>query len=367
MNPNRRKLPIGIETFSEIIGEGHYYVDKTGFAQQMIEHGKYFFLSRPRRFGKSLFLDMLKELFECNEALFKGLTIHDKWDWGRAFPVLNISFGDGVLASRAELDEKIKEILLDNQERLGVTCTHTTISGQFTQLVRLAHQRHGQRVVVLIDEYDKPLLDNIADKASALAIREGLKNFYTAIKKADADLRFVFMTGVSKFSKVSLFSGLNNLNDITLDPRYSAICGYTDADVDTVFAPELAGLPREEIRRWYNGYNWLGEAVYNPYDLLLLFDKRKFDSYWFETATPTFLVKLLAERHAWLPNLDGISTSALLFQAGYLTIAAEETVMGRTYYQVRFPNQEVSQAFMALCAKYGPLPRLDTEQYHRLV
>ena len=176
-----------------------------------------------------------------------------------------------------------------------------------------------------------------------------------------------FMTGVSKFSKVSLFSGLNNLNDITLDPRYSAICGYTDADVDTVFAPELVGLAREEIRRWYNGYNWLGQAVYNPYDLLLLFDKRKFDSYWFETATPTFLVKLLAERHAWLPNLDGISTSALLFQAGYLTIAAEETVMGRTYYQVRFPNQEVSQAFMALCAKYGPLPRLATEQYHQLV
>jgi hypothetical protein len=366
MNTVRRTLPIGIETFSEIISKGHYYVDKTHFAHQLLLHGKYFFLSRPRRFGKSLFLNTLKELFEANEALFNGLYIHDKWDWSQPCPVVSINFGEGVLESRAALDEKIREILLDNQERLSITCTHNSISGQFSQLLRLAHKKFGQPVAVLIDEYDKPILDNITDSGTALLMREGLKNFYSVIKSADADIRFAFMTGVSKFSKVSLFSGLNNLNDITLDSRYSSLCGYTDADVDSVFGPELAGLDREEIRRWYNGYNWLGQAVYNPYDLLLLFDKRKFDAYWFESATPGFLIKLLTERQAWLPALDQIvadahllaafdvdeiSTTALMFQAGYLTIDREERVAGGYYYHLRFPNQEVRQSL------YGGLLR----------
>ena len=227
---------------------------------------------------------------------------------------------------------------------------------QTAQLIRLVHERHGERAVVLIDEYDKPILDNLARPEAARAIRDRLHNLYYVIKDSDTHLRFAFLTGVSKFSKVSLFSGLNNLNDITVDAQYSAICGYTEADLDTVFAPELPGLDREEIRHWYNGYNWTGEAVYNPFDVLLLFDKRQFRPWWFETATPTFLVDLLLERQVFLPRLGQllasetllssfdvgrIATEALLFQTGYLTIDSVRQIGALLQYRLRYPNQEV--------------------------
>ncbi len=171
----------------------------------------------------------------------------------------------------------------------------------------------GQRVVVLVDEYDKPILDNLTDPEMARDLRDGLRNLYSVIKDNEAHIRFAFLTGVSKFSKVSIFSGLNNLKDITVDARYSALCGYTEQDVETVFAPELEGLDRAEIRRWYNGYNWMGEAVYNPFDLLLLFDAREFRTWWFETGTPTFLVDLLTQRGYFTPNLAQLyATEALL-------------------------------------------------------
>ena len=361
MSATRRKLPIGIQTFSEIISEGHYYVDKTHYAHRLIDEGKYYFLSRPRRFGKSLFIDTLAELFEGNEEPFKGLYIHPRWNWQVHHPVIRISFSDGVLQSRAELDRRILDILRVNRERLGLTCPNLSdIASCFGEIIRQAHLRFGQRVVILVDEYDKPILDNITDSETATAMREGLKNFYSVIKGADAHLRFVFLTGVSKFSKVSLFSGLNNLNDITLDPAYSALCGYTEADVNAIFAAELVGLDREEIRRWYNGYNWLGEPVYNPFDLLLLFRKRTFRPWWFETGTPTFLIKLLAQRGFFTPNLsrlrtgpeilssfdvDQIIPEALMFQAGYLTIhKAEEPILGHWVYTLGYPNQEVESS-----------------------
>ena len=352
----RRKLPIGIQTFREIREDNCYYVDKTGMAVDLVHTGKAYFLSRPRRFGKSLFLDTLKELFEGNRALFTGLAADSQWDWGTHHPVIRISFSDGVLQSREALDQRISEILLDNQRRLDVQCTHQSLGGQFAELIALAHQTHGQRAVVLIDEYDKPILDNIDHRAVATEMREGLKNLYSVLKGADEHLKFVFLTGVSKFSKVSLFSGLNNLTDITLDERYSALCGYTDADVDTVFAPELVGLDRQQIRDWYNGYNWLGTSVYNPFDLLLLFRSREFRPYWFETGTPTFLVKLLTERQFFTPNLsrlhasesllsafdvEAISTEALLWQTGYLTLAGARKTGARTIYALAYPNLEV--------------------------
>jgi hypothetical protein len=202
----------------------------------------------------------------------------------------------------------------------------------------------------------KPILDRIEDREQALGIREVLKDFYSVIKDNDAHVRFAFLTGVSKFSKAGIFSGLNNLNDITVDPVYSAICGYAEADLDSVFAPELSGLDREEIRRWYNGYNWLGEAVYNPFDVLLLFSKRQFAPYWFETGTPTFLVKLLMERQSLVPALgnlqvdaallsafdvEHISTEALMWQTGYLTFGSAENLAGEIFYQLRYPNHEV--------------------------
>ena len=355
----RRKLPIGIQTFAEIRQENHYYVDKTPQILRLIDEGKYYFLSRPRRFGKSLLLDTIAELFEGNRALFEGLHADAHWDWSRQFPVIRISFSDGVLRSQPALEQKTRELLSAQQKRHGIECHNTSISGWFAELIQELHQRCGERVVVLIDEYDKPILDNLTEPDVARAMRDGLRDLYSVLKGQDAHIKFTLLTGVSKFSKVSLFSGLNNLTDITVDKAYSALCGYTDADVDQIFAPELPGLDRDEIRRWYNGYNWTGTSVYNPFDLLLLFRNREFKSYWFETGTPTFLVDLLAERQAWLPELgqletdaellsafdvDYIATEALMFQAGYLTIA-EVINLGDTYfYRLRYPNREVEQS-----------------------
>jgi hypothetical protein len=366
----RRKLPIGLQNLRELREEGYYYADKSGYAVDLADSGKYYFLSRPRRFGKSLFLDTLKEMFEGNAALFQGLAAQTRWNWGRKHPVIRISFGSGVPKTRADLVQRMQEILIDNQQRLGLTCTHTSVGGQLSQLITLAHQRSGQPAVVLIDEYDKPILDNITDSATATDMRETLKDLYSVLKDMDEHLKFVFITGVSKFSKVSLFSGLNNLKDITLDARYSAICGYTDDDVDSIFAPELPGLDREEIRRWYNGYNWLGQSVYNPFDLLLLFDQREFKPYWFETGTPTFLVRLLAEKQFFTPDLsrtiageillstfdvDHIAVEALMFQAGYLTIQSRrQPIRGQWVYTLTYPNLEVEGSLnAALLPCYG--------------
>ncbi len=223
-----------------------------------------------------------------------------------------------------------------------------------------AHKKYGQGAVLLIDEYDKPILDNIENTDIATQNREGLKNLYSVIKDADPFLKFVLLTGVSKFSKVSLFSGLNNLRDITLSPEYSAICGYTDDDIDEVFKPELEGLDRDKIRTWYNGYNWLGTSVYNPFDVLLLLQERQFKPFWFESATPTFLIKLLRLRSCFTPDLNSMSTDhqllgefdvgaigteALLFQTGYLTIAkAEELIPGIWHYELTYPNAEVESS-----------------------
>ncbi|MBM4200099.1 MAG: ATP-binding protein, partial [Gammaproteobacteria bacterium] len=319
-----------------------------------------YFLSRPRRFGKSLFLDTLAELFAGSEDLFRGLAIHPDWNWQRRFPVVRLSFAEGVVRDRAELDGRIDDILRVNAEALRVVlATQTDRVGRFGELIRKARAATGERVVVLVDEYDKPILDNLTRPEAAREIRDGLRNLYSVIKDADAHLHFAFLTGVSKFSKVSLFSGLNNLRDITIAPEYSALCGYTEADVDTVFAPELVDLDRDQIRDWYNGYNWTGEAVYNPFDLLLLFDSRQFRPYWFETGTPTFLIDLLTERQTWLPSLGrletdaeilstfevgNIPTEALMFQAGYLTIEAEENRFGEYWYRLCYPNREVYQS-----------------------
>ena len=221
----------------------------------------------------------------------------------------------------------------------------------------------GERVVVLVDEYDKPILDNLTDPDTARELRDGLRNLYSVIKgSGDAHIRFAFLTGVSKFSKVSLFSGLNNLIDITVDPGYSALCGYTEADLDTVFAPELAGLDRAQIRAWYNGYNWTGEAVYNPFDVLLLFQKRQFRAWWFETATPTFLSRCSPSgasgyrslgtsrptRHCSLPSMSAHDRRSPAVADRLPHHADEEELIGGSYfYRLRYPNLEVYQGLNA--------------------
>lgn len=372
--PARKRLPIGIQNLREIREGGHYYVDKSGMAVDLIESGKYFFLSRPRRFGKSLLVDTFKELFEGNRALFSGLAAEKRWDWSRRHPVVRISFADGMLRSRAELDRRIQSNLRRSRAALGLPRAAEVhpddTADDLADLIEQACLKHGAPVAVLVDEYDKPILDNLADPARAAEMRDGLRNLYSVLKGADPHLKFVFLTGVSKFNKVSLFSGLNNLTDITLDPSCSALCGYTDADIDRVFAAELPGLDREQIRRWYNGYHWLGEGVYNPFDVLCLFRNRTFQPYWFETGTPTFLVQLLAERQFYLPRLQALQTSlallssfdvdritpeALLFQTGYLTIHdVRQPVLGKWMYTLGYPNREVEASLNeALLQEYG--------------
>ena len=356
----KRRLPIGIQTFREIREEGWYYVDKTLYAHRLMEGGKHYFLSRPRRFGKSLFVDTLKELFEGNEPLFEGLHVHDRWDWRTHHPVVRLDFSGRNFTEPGSLDTNLTAQLEAAERRAGVRPSQLAGPERFACLIEALHERTGQRVVVLVDEYDKPILDALAKPELARANRDHLRGLYSAIKFSDAHVKLSFLTGVSKFSKVSIFSGLNNLIDVTLDPAYSAICGYTEGDLDTVFAPELPGLDRDEIRRWYNGYNWLGEEkIYNPFDVLLFFRRHEFRAYWFETGTPAFLVETLLERKIGTPSLeegiasddllsafdvDGMATEALLFQTGYLTITGRDDFDGETLYRLGYPNHEVRQS-----------------------
>lgn len=357
-----KKLPIGISTLSNIIDDGFVYVDKTAYVQQLVESGKYYFLSRPRRFGKSLLVDTLHQLFAGNEPLFRGLHIHPRWDWSVHYPVINISFADGFLKSREELERRIRFILRLNQQRLGVTCTDQNDPAScFTDLIHAAKAKYGQNVVILIDEYDKPMLDSITDQAIMDDMRDGLKNLYSVIKGQDAHIHFAFLTGVSKFSKVSIFSGINNLSDITLDARYSALCGYTQTELEHYFSEHLQGTNAQEVREWYNGYNWLGESVYNPFDILLFIDKGKqFRNYWFETGTPGFLVELLKTRYYHLPDFEGVEASeaqlgdfdmnhinleTLLFQTGYLTIKRTDLLFDEPIFLLSYPNREVRSSF----------------------
>ena len=356
----RRKLPIGIQTFRELREGGYYYVDKTGLLWRLVDGGKHYFLSRPRRFGKSLLVDTLKELFEGNRPLFKGLAIHDRWDWTASHPVVRLDFGAGDFGNPEHLPQVALAQLDAAGEDAGVATRYEVASLRFQDLLKTLHLRTGRRVVVLVDEYDKPILDTLESHEVARANRDFLRSLYGTIKSSDAHVRFTLLTGVSKFSKVSLFSGLNNLQDITLDPRYATICGYAEADLDAVFAPELPGLDRNRIRDWYDGYGWAGaETVYNPFDILLLFDRREFGAYWFETGTPTFLIDTLVSRGVEAFALDGlfgsdevlssfdvddVAPEALLFQTGYLTIRDVQSVSGTRYYRLGYPNREVRQS-----------------------
>ena len=355
----RRRLPIGVQTFRKLWEDNCYYVDKTAYIERLLAEGTHYFLSRPRRFGKSLFLDTLKELFEGSEELFEGLHIHGGRDWSVRHPVVRLDFSGGDYVDPEGLRRNVMA-QLGRIERREQVVTDTTGPERLGFLLEALHRKAGQRVAVLVDEYDKPILDAMGAPEIADANRRFLRSLYSNVKFAEAHVHFTFLTGVSKFTKVSVFSDLNNLTDITLDRRYSAICGYTEGDLDTVFAPELAGLDREQVREWYNGYRWRGtEQVYNPYDVLLLFDSREFKAHWFETGTPAFLMETLFERRVSSVSLDemvgtedllsafdvgNIGTEALLFQTGYLTITAEEELGGKALYRLGYPNREVRQS-----------------------
>ena len=361
----KRRLPTGIRTFREIRGADCYYVDKTAHVRALVDEGKHWFLSRPRRFGKSLLLDTVKELFEGNEALFRGLHVHPHWDWTARHPVLRLDFS-GDCGTVETLRAGLMQQLDDVEEDFGLTLPrrYDDAAARCRQLLRALHRETGRRVVVLVDECDKPMLDALDAPDAARASRDYLRGVYSAMKSRDADVRFTLFTGVTRFSKVSLYSGLDHLTDITLAPAHSAICGYTDEDLDTVFAPELPGLDRQAIRDWYDGYHWLGaEKVYNPYDVLLLFDTRRFDAHWLEPGTPTFLIRRLLDNRVSPPALDGlfasgdllgtgdvgdVATEALLFQTGYLTVRDTVDVGGEAYYRLGCPNREVRQGLNRL-------------------
>ena len=359
---NRKRLPVGTQDFTRLRTTNSYYVDKTPLIRVLIEQGDNYFLSRPRRFGKSLLVSTIKALFEGQEELFRGLDIYDHWDWSMTYPVVRLSF-DGGYGQVGNVESHSLKQLRRVAHAADIDLAQDITSGPeyLEEVIYRLYSTTGKRVVILVDEYDKPILDVLSDPDLARANRDYLRGFYGIIKGAAEHIRFVLVTGVSMFSKVSLFSGLNNLDDISLDSRYATICGYTDKEIDRVFAPELVGLDRDQIRHWYNGYNWCGkERVYNPFGVLLLFRKRKFSSYWFETATPDFLFRLMESQQVSAIELEkqlasevqmtkfdvhDIDLKALMFQTGYLTIVGEKEIWEERNYILDYPNLEVRKGF----------------------
>ncbi len=357
-----KRLPIGISTFRELRENNYVYIDKTKEAYELITNYKYVFLSRPRRFGKTLFLDTLKEIFEGNKELFKGLYIYDKWDFSQKYPVIKISWA-GNFQTLETLKSRAYSIFKENQRKLGVECENKEdMASCFDELIKLAYEKYNQKVVILIDEYDKPILDVIEDVEQAKKNREYLKGLYSIIKDNDAYIRFVFLTGVSKFSKASIFSGLNMLEDISLNPRFGNICGYTHKDLETSFREYLEGVDLEKVREWYNGYYFLKDRLYNPFDILnFIKNGYLFRNYWFETGTPSFLIKLIKQKRYFLPRLsdlvvddrlissfdvEKLDIEVILYQSGYLTIdKMRERRRGGVEYVLRFPNEEVKTSF----------------------
>ncbi|GIV29108.1 MAG: ATPase AAA [Bacteroidia bacterium] len=371
-----KSLPIGIQSFEEIRKGNYIYVDKTPYLHQMISNGKYYFLSRPRRFGKSLTVDTIKCLFEGKRELFEGLYIYDKWDWTKTYPVIHLSFGSYKKTDNYPLEQFIIARLNEIAQRYSVQLKENIYYETFRELIVKLSEK--QKVVILIDEYDKPILDNIEDPETAKEQREVLKGLYQLLKDLDEKIKFVFLTGVSKFSKVSIFSGLNNLYDITISSRYGAICGYTENDMDVYFSDYLVNVDRAKMKHWYNGYNWGTDCVYNPFDILWFLSEQRYQSYWFQTGTPSFLIKLMMERHFYIPNLEHIVAGeailssfdienihpvTLLFQTGYLTIKSSLQKGERTEYILNYPNLEVKMAFNDVLLKYYTNKHNETEIY----
>jgi hypothetical protein len=352
-----QKYPVGLQDFGEVRTGGYVYVDKTEFAYKLVEQGKYYFLSRPRRFGKSLFISTLECLFLTKKELFKGLFVEDKWNWEQTYPIIRISFSN-IGHKEKGLYRAIDEELNSIAKKYNITFTQDVISGKFRELITTLSEAKG-KVVVLIDEYDKPIIDYLGDQTEkAIKNRDILKAFYSVLKDADPHLKLVFITGVSKFSRVSIFSDLNNLTDISMSHHFSAVCGISERELETNFVEELKVYDKENIKKWYNGYTWdLSVSVYNPFSLMHFFREGRFQNYWFETGTPTFLIKISEDLGLFSFEEVEISTTALsaydiqklqliplMFQTGYLTIKSYSE-MGDVY-TLTYPNQEVKKAYI---------------------
>ena len=359
----KRNYPIGIQTFSKIREDNNLYVDKTKQVYQLAKNGGYFFLARPRRFGKSLLVSTLNSLFSGRKELFKGLWIEDKWDWTKKHPIIYIPFN--ILSYGEEGLDKVLSICLDEQAEVAeIVLNEASAPRKFSELIKKYYQKTGKKVVVLIDEYDKSLIDYLDNDAQFEENRRFLKSFYGIMKPSDEYLEFVLLTGVSQFSKVSIFSDLNNIQDLTLHSKFGDIVGISQEDLEHYFAEELIALSAEKnitketfldnIKSWYNGYTWdLKTKMYNPFSLLLFFSNNgNFENYWFQTGAPYFLITELRKHRLYnisklettatvLTSFDAqnLNTTCLLFQTGYLTLTDREEETG--LYTLDFPNKEV--------------------------
>ena len=379
------KYPIGIQDFESIINEGYVYVDKTALIHRLITEGKIYFLSRPRRFGKSLLVSTLKAYFKGRQELFKGLAIHSlETEWNE-YPVFHLSFGGENFLIPGSLEKKIEDALGGWEETYGTHPNYTSPGNRFQYVLKAAHQKSGKRAVVLIDEYDKPLLDVLDTRCSTTIEgkerlleehhRNILKGFYSVFKEADADLQFVLLTGVTKFSQVSVFSGFNQPSDISMDARYESLCGMTEEELYRYFADAIDALaqkykctPEEmklRLKRQYDGYHFSEDLtdIYNPFSILNAFDKLRIADYWFATGTPTYLIRLLNHTQENLNELTGkyylpgqfIDYKAnvekplpMIFQSGYLTI--KDCDLDMNTYLLDFPNNEVKNGFVSMVA-----------------
>ena len=356
------------QTFSLLINEQRIYVDKTDLIYELVHEksGRTYFLSRPRRFGKSLLITTLKSIFEGEQELFKGLFIHDKITWKR-FPIIHLSMADIGFVNLG-LEYALQHRLENKAKEEGIMLTETVYNLQFRELIIALHKKYGEQVVILIDEYDKPITHGLEAANSDLAIenRDIMKNFYSVLKDLDVHIRFLFITGISKFTKVSIFSELNHLTDLTLDNRFATLCGYTQAEIEHYFPEgiqkliEKEGKSREvvlsKIKNWYDGFSWNGaDFVYNPFSFMQLVASSQFSNYWFETGTPTFLVKMINQHIDYKLkdqiiekgiyntfDLRNLNYKTILLQTGYWTI---QQVLEEDYYQVGFANKEVEQSF----------------------
>ena len=362
--------PVGVQNFEKVILGGYEYVDKTALIYELFNTGSYYFLSRPRRFGKSLLLSTLEAYAQGKKELFKGLALEKlERDW-TVYPVLHMDLNTEKYDTKASLENKLELTLKQWEGEYGYNPDEYSVATRFEGVIRRACEQTGRRVVILIDEYDKPMLQAIGNEALQNEYRSTLKAFYGALKSMDGCIRFALLTGVTKFGKVSVFSDLNNLMDISMDDRYVEICGISEKEVHAYFEEDIhalataTGLTYEEtcaeLKANYDGYHFTENAVgmYNPFSLLNTFAKKKFGSYWFETGTPTYLVELLKLHHYPIedlehivtsqPVLDSIDTAStdpipVIYQSGYLTIKGYNKMFEN--YTLGFPNREVEQGF----------------------
>lgn len=355
-----QRYPVGLQDFKEVITKDYVYVDKTWYIHQLLNTYKYFFLSRPRRFGKSLFLSALYYLFKAEQDLFKGLYIADKWKF-EEYPIVRISFSN-IGYREIGLDKAISSQLDKNAQEYSIHLNEPSCSLKFKELIQSLYIKYQQQVVVLIDEYDKPIIDYLdADQIHlARENRNILKSFYSILKDADPYLRLVFITGISKFSQVSIFSDLNNLYDISLKRDFNEICGISQRELEEYFSRELDMYNQEKIQHWYNGYRWhiQGYTVYNPFSVLNFFSGGgDFQNYWFSTGTPTFLIEM-SKRQQFYDyenvsanslllasfDIDHLEPVPILFQTGYLTVKDYNPTFDR--YTLGYPNEEVKASFI---------------------